>query len=308
MKTLFACLLCCMVLRTCLSAENAPVQRPRITGIDHFSFYTTNPEAVQKLYKGTLGLSSADPVEPGGKWRFIVGKQWIGYAPAPDPKVNDRMDHVAFRTDDAVAMKKYLESKGIKGSEIQTRADKSRAFVVKDPDGYRVEFVERAKNDAIPAVPQSAASQRMIHAGILVRDRAAADKFYRDTLGFRLYWYGGKSKVWHLEHPDWVSMQVPDGTDWFEYMLNVEENPSLKTTGVMNHISLGVKDMDKAEGILRSHGWTPHGDEHQQMGLDGKKQLNVFDADWSRVELMEFTNAEKPCCSDFQGKHPSEGE
>jgi hypothetical protein len=103
---------------------------------------------------------------------------------------------------------------------------------------------------------------------------------------------------------DWVAMQVPDGTDWLEYMLNVEPQPSLRTTGVMNHISLGVVDMRKAQAAVESRGWDPHGDQHIQMGKDGKWQLNLFDPDYSRIELMEFTPVEKPCCSDFQGPHP----
>jgi hypothetical protein len=32
----------------------------------------------------------------------------------------------------------------------------------------------------------------------------------------------------------------------------------------------------------------------------------VFDPDQTRVELMEFTPAQKPCCSVFQGSHPAE--
>ena len=76
--------------------------------------------------------------------------------------------------------------------------------------------------------------------------------------------------------------------------------------GVLNHISLGVADMKKAQAILESHGWKPHGDEKAQMGKDGKWQLNLFDPDLTRIELMEFKPVEKPCCSDFTGPHPSE--
>ena len=173
---------------------------------------------------------------------------------------------------------------------------------VSDPDGDTIEFVERAKSEAKPMPPASACSRRLIHTGAIVRNREAADAFYRDTLGFHVYWHGGHD----ANHTDWLAMQVPDGTDWFEYMLSVEANPDLRTTGVMNHISLGVVDMDKAEAILVSQGWKAHGDEHQQVGMDGKKQLNVFDADFTRIELMEFVPFQKPCCSDFQGKHPSE--
>jgi hypothetical protein len=105
---------------------------------------------------------------------------------------------------------------------------------------------------------------------------------------------------------DWVSLQVPDGSDWLEYMLNHPEQIDLERTGVMNHISLGVPDMPKAQALLELHGWKPHGGEHAQMGRDGKRQLNVFDPDFSRIELMEFKPAEKPCCSDFTAAHPTE--
>jgi catechol 2,3-dioxygenase-like lactoylglutathione lyase family enzyme len=142
----------------------------------------------------------------------------------------------------------------------------------------------------------------MIHVGFLVRSRDAEDHFYRDLLGFHLYWHGGM----HPDETDWVAMQVPDGTDWLEYMLNQTEHPDLRLTGVMNHISLGVADMKKAQAILESHGWKPQDGEKAQMGKDGKWQLNVFDPDLTRIELMGFKPVEKPCCAEFSGPHPSE--
>ena len=86
--------------------------------------------------------------------------------------------------------------------------------------------------------------------------------------------------------------------------LNQPQHPDVRLTGVMNHISYGVVDMKKAQAILESHGWKEHGEEHAQMGRDGKSQLNVFDPDHTRIELMEFKPAEKPCCSEFTGTHP----
>jgi hypothetical protein len=105
---------------------------------------------------------------------------------------------------------------------------------------------------------------------------------------------------------EWFALQVPDGTDWIEYMLNQPEHASLQLTGVMNHISLGVPDIKKAQATLESHGWKPHGDEKAQLGKDGKWQLNLYDPDLVRVELMDFKPVQKPCCSDFTGPHPSE--
>ncbi len=234
------------VLTICAHAQST-VARPRILGIDHVSFYTTQPDGAKGVYGGTLGLASAEPVESGGLVRYMVGRQWVGYSSAPDPKATDRMDHVAFTT-----------------------------------------------NDIAPAkLADSAASRRMIHTGFLVHSRDAEDHFYRDLLGFRLYWHGGMQPG----ETDWVAMQVPDGTDWLEYMLNQTGNPDLRLMGVLNHISLGVVDMKKEQTILESHGWKPHDGEKAQMGKDGKWQLNVFDPDLTRIELMEFKPVERPCCN-----------
>ena len=282
-------------------SQKHQTDRPRITGIDHVAFYTTSPEGLQKLYVQTLGLASAAPVESGETVRYMAGRQWVGYSPAPDPKATDRMDHVAFTTDNIVALRRYLTEKGIKASQIEGRSDHSLSFMTNDPEGHKIEFVERGKEE-VPAPPTSAVSRRMIHVGFLSYNKEAEDHFYREVLGFRPYWHGGmKDNV-----TDWVSIQVPDGTDWLEYMLNQPQHPDLRLTGVMNHFSLGVADMPKAQALLESHGWKTHGDEHAQMGRDGKRQLNVFDTDLTRIELMEFAPAEKPCCSDFTGPHPTE--
>jgi catechol 2,3-dioxygenase-like lactoylglutathione lyase family enzyme len=293
-------------------AQEGTLGRPKITGIDHVDFYTTSAEANTRLYRTVLGLGIAAPTEPGQTQRFIVGEQWVGYSPAPEATATDRMDHIAFTTDDCAALRNYLASKGIKVPDCTGHLqDGSSSFTVKDPEGRRVEFVERPKSPLLGEIRSQIAakagampdpvSRRMIHAGFIVHDRKAEDHFYRDILGFHLYWRGGMQPG----HTDWVAMQVPDGTDWLEYMLNVDAKPSLQLTGVMNHISLGVLDMKQAQAKLEARGWA-HGDEHAQMGKDGKWQLNLFDPDSTRVELMEFTPSKKPCCSEFQGPHPHE--
>lgn len=284
-----------------LAAFSETAKRPRITGIDHVAFYTTAPDGVKHLYAEILGLPSAGPIEPGETVRYMSGSQWVGYSPAPDPNATDRMDHTAFTTANVEALRSYLTSKGLKPGDVETRSNGSKSFFVPDPEGHKIEFVERAKGELVP-VSRNAVSRRMIHVGFLVYNRAAEDHFYREILGFRPYWHGGmKDNV-----TDWVSLQVPDGTDWLEYMLNQPEHPDLKLTGVMNHISYGVSDMKQAQALIESHGWKEHGEEHAQMGRDGKRQLNVFDPDHTRIELMEFKPAEKPCCSDFTAPHPTE--
>jgi catechol 2,3-dioxygenase-like lactoylglutathione lyase family enzyme len=235
----------------------------------------------------------------------MVGKQWVGYSPAPDAQSINRMDHVAFTTENAEAMRAYLASKGVAVPNAVTSSNGFKGFVVKDPEGHRIEFGERTGALAkLQGGQGDSVSRRMIHAGIIVRDRAAEDRFYKDILGFRAYWSGGMRP----ERTDWVAIQVPDGTDWLEYMLNIKSDADQHTTGVMNHISLGVRDMNAAQSMLESHGWQASANEHSQIGKDGKLQLNVYDPDQTRIELMEFKPVDKPCCSEFTGPHPSEDE
>ena len=294
-----------IAITSTLAVSQPAPKRPRITGIDHVAFYTTNETANRHLYFDVLGLSSTAPIEPGQTQRFMLAWQWVGYIPTPDATAADRMDHIAFATDDCRALQHYLVAKEVQVMKdcADSKDGSYRSMMLKDPERHTIEFIQpigllRIGNLGDPV------SRRLIHAGFIVRDRAAEDHFYKDILGFHIYWHGGMQP----DHTDWVAMQVPDGTDWLEYMLNVEANPDLHLTGVMNHISLGVSNMKAAQAKLEAHGWKPHGDEHAQMGKDGKWQLNLFDPDQTRIELMEFTPREKPCCSVFQGKHPSDSE
>ena len=282
-------------------AQTKAAGRPRITGIDHVAFYTTDADGVKNLYVTELGLEQAALTEPSETARYMVGKQWVGFSPAPDPKATDRMDHVAFTTDNITALRRYLVEKGSKPSQIQGHSDHTLSFTVDDPEGHRVEFVEHSKVE-VPAPPASAVSRHIIHTGFIVQSRETEDRFYRDILGFHPYWHGGMKE----NETDWASVQVPDGTDWLEYMLRQPAHPDLQTAGVMNHISLGVADMKQAQALLESHGWKEQGKEHAQLGRDGKWQLNLYDPDLTRVELMEFKPVQKPCCSDFAGPHPTE--
>ena len=296
-----------LALMTTAFAQSAP-KRPKITAIDHVDFYTTSPEANQKLYATVLGLPMAQPVEPRQMQRYVVGSQWVGYSAAPDANPTNRFDHAAFRTENAEVLRQDLAAKGVKTPDSVTKwNDGTASFMVKDPEGNSIEFVQPSRFGSGLEGPLRASdpvSRRMIHVGFVVHDRAAEDKFYRDILGFRPYWFGGMRP----ERTDWVALQVPDGSDWLEYMLNVKPDADLRTVGVMNHISLGVKDMNAAQMKIESHGWSPSATEHSQIGRDGKLQLNVFDPDLTRIELMEFRPVDKPCCSEFTAAHPSENE
>jgi catechol 2,3-dioxygenase-like lactoylglutathione lyase family enzyme len=273
-------------------------QRPPITGIAFARFYTTNPKAAQKFYGETLGYERK---QANGMLLYPINhSQWVELITntAP-PQANNRLAAVAFTTANAAQLQRYLESKGIKSEQPL----KNGQFAVRDPEGNLVIFVERgaAGLPHIDTTSPKATSKRIIHVGFMVTDASKENTFWRDILGFRPYWHGGPKEG----ADNWVSQQVPDGNDWLEYMLNNGPNPTLQHAGVMNHFSLGVVSMpDTIAALARNHCEGPNCTK-SQLGKDGKVQLNLFDPDLTRVEYMEFTPKQDPCCSPFTAKHPS---
>src|SRR5207302_9956090 len=162
MKKLILLFICATF--TLSAASQSKTDHPHITAIDHVSFYTTAPDGVKHLYVDILGLPSAAPIESGETVRYMSGMQSVGYSPAPDPKATDRMDHVAFTTDNIAGLRRYLTQNGLKPGQIQGRSDHSLSFIVDDPEGHHIEFVERAKDESVPPEP-NAVSRHLIHAG-----------------------------------------------------------------------------------------------------------------------------------------------
>jgi lactoylglutathione lyase len=283
--------------------EKAPaVTRPPIVGVAHIGLRTDNLEAARKFYTGFLGFQEPFTVDdPPDKLLLTYFKvndhQYIEVFPElKDPK-QDRLSHISFETTDVEQMRAYLASRGVKvPKKLEPMLDGNRGFDVFDPDGHDVEFVQFMPGSLHTRnfgkfLPDTRISQRIIHLGVVVQDQAKADAFYKDILGFRETWHGGMTD----KETDWVDMQVPEGTDWLEYMLNVH-NPSPKELGVMHHFALGVPSVKAADQTVLKRGMKP---EKPQIGRDGKWQLNLYDPNFTRVELMEPTPVREPCCSPF---------
>jgi catechol 2,3-dioxygenase-like lactoylglutathione lyase family enzyme len=287
-----------------VSGPAAPVPRPAIVGVAHIGLKTDDLAAARKFYTGVLGFQEPFGLDkaPGEGTGLLLtyfkvnDHQYIEMFPElTDPKM-DRLSHISFETTDAEQMRAYLASRGVKVPEkLEPMQDGNRGFDVDDPDGHDVEFVEfrpgslHSRNFG-KYLPDSRISTRIIHVGVVVKDRAAADRFYKDVLGFKLQWQGGMKDT----DIDWVAMRVPEGTDWLEYMLNVN-NPNPHTLGVMYHFSLGVPDIQAGYKLAVERGYKSP--ETPKIGRDGKYQYNLYDPNFTRVELMEPKPVQKPCCS-----------
>jgi catechol 2,3-dioxygenase-like lactoylglutathione lyase family enzyme len=290
------CLLLALVIATApLGAQTA--KRPAITGVAFARFYTTDAAGAQKFYGDTLGFKR---LQANDVWTYPVnGSQWVEILTSPPPpKPNIRIAAVAFTTRNAAGLQRYLSAHGVK-PEMPL---KNGEFGVRDPEGNLVIFVQSGSNKLVANAPPSptATSNRIIHVGFIVRDAAKEDAFWRDILGFHPYWHGGMTE----QRTDWQSIQVPDGSDWLEYMLNLPPTPTLKQAGVMDHFSLGVTHMADAMAALQKNGCEGPNCTNSKVGRDGKVQLNLYDPDLTRVEFMEFTATKEPCCSPLLGKQP----
>jgi catechol 2,3-dioxygenase-like lactoylglutathione lyase family enzyme len=175
-------------------------QRPAITGIAFMRVYASDPAASANFYGKTLGFGHAE--DKGITSYSVNNLQWLEVEPIPSPAPASRLAAVAFTTRDAAALQSYLKAHSV--TIVQPLKD--GIFGVHDPEGNLILFVQEGTHPkGLPIASPDATSRRIIHAGFLVKDRDAEDRFFRDILGFRPYWYGGQKDG----RTDYVSLQTP---------------------------------------------------------------------------------------------------
>jgi len=281
----------------CLAS--AQVGRPKIYGISYVKVKVTDLDKAKVFYGGLLGLR--------------LGLDGCKNEPAPCFAVNPQqrvelirtassdqgwyLTEIGFATSDVAQMRKYLTARGVIASKMSRRTNGQEYFEVQDPEKMMIVFEGVSGNDA-EAQKDGQISNKLFHAGFVVKDLKSEKAFYEDVLGFRLYWKGGFKD----DGLDWYEIQVPDGNNWVEFMLNIPANADHKELGVQNHFSLGVESAGAAATRLRAAGAKEF--DGPEVGRDGKNALDIYDPDWTRVEIMEFVPTGKPCCAEYTGPHP----
>ena len=286
-----------------LSLAAAP-DRPLITGVANIAFRVSNLEAARDFYGHVLGYEefslapSRDEGPPEVIYYKVNDRQYIEISPGLKDEKEDRLMHIGFETDNADRLRDYLAGAGVQvPAKVAKDACGNLSFTVKDPEGHAVEFVQYLP-DSIQGrnsgnfMPDTRLSDHILHVGIHVADRAKADKFYKDILGFRLLWEGGSQS----NPKAWISYMVPNGSDWVEYMTTPNPNPKL--LGDMHHVALEVMDIQKPYETVLTRGYTPA--TRPLVGRDGRWLANFFDPDGSRTELMIRKPVEKPCCTELR--------
>jgi lactoylglutathione lyase len=290
------------VLTLALSVGASAQERPPILGVAHIALKTDDLAAAREYYGKYLGFAEAFSIpNADGTLEVIYFKvndhQYIEVFPGLKGEAEDRLSHIAFETTNAEQLRVYLAAHGVKvPAALRTLPDGNLSFIIKDPDDHVVEFVQYVADGPLGRnfgkfLPVTRVSDHIGHVGFTVSDRAAADRLFKDILGFRDVWHGGMTDAGPTQ---WVDMRVPNGMDHLEYMLEVH-NPTPRTLGVMNHLCLIVPSVAASYKTLLARDMKIA--DPPKIGRDGKWQLNLYDPNLTRGELMEPKPVEKPCCS-----------
>ena len=269
-------------------------QHPRILGISHIAVYAHDYQRSRAFYGSFLGFQEPYSLQnpdgtPSMTFFKINDRQTIELFPERHAG-SDRLNHISLQTDDIEGLRTYLASNGVK---VPPQAHRARignlGFDITDPAGHTVEMVQyMPEGKTILAkgkfMSNNAISDRMTHVGLIVTDLDPEYKFYTNVLGFKETWRGSHSgKVL-----SWINRKVPDGSDYLEFML-FKTPPDAAQSGTAHHLCLQVPNVKAAVAKLKAN---PYYQQYGRpieihVGINRKRQANLFDPDGTRIELME---------------------
>ncbi len=285
----------CLAVVGCSTLRSQTPARPKILGVAHYSIFAHDFEKSRAYYGQFLGFEEPYSLKnpdgtPSMTFFKVNDRQYIEVAPEREAGT-DRLSHLSFETNDIEALRTYLASKGIK---VPAQAHKARignlGFNITDPEGHTLEMVQYMPDSWTAAaygkfMSDKQISKHMMHVGIIVTHLDSELRFYEDVLGFQEIWRGSHSG----DQLSWVNVKVPDGDDYVEFMLYKEAPPPTKR-GTAHHIALEVPEINAAVAKLKATSY--YQDVYKReieihVGVNQKRQANLFDPDGTREELME---------------------
>jgi catechol 2,3-dioxygenase-like lactoylglutathione lyase family enzyme len=284
-----------LLLSTTILWPQTP-QRPHILGVAHIAVFAHDYEKSRSFYGDFLGFEepySLKNKDGSASMTFfkINDHQYIELFPEREAN-SDRLSHISLETDDIEALRVYLASKGVK---VPDHAQPARignlSFNIIDPAGHQVEMVQYMPGGKTVAaygkyMSDTRISSHMTHVGLIVTQLDPEYKFYTEILGFKETWRGSSSGT----VLSWVNLKVPDGDDYIEFMLAKDE-PGPTHRGSAHHLCLQVPDVAASVERLKTRPYFKTYDHPIEIhvGINRKRQANLFDPDGTRTELMEPT-------------------
>jgi lactoylglutathione lyase len=265
-----------LALLAVLGPVRADERRPRILGVSHVAFRTSDLAASLRFYRDFLGLAAVASDPKGGVVFRVNDRQHLALLPGL-VAWEDRLDHVALQVDD--------EEPALAARGLACRRREGEGCFLVDTEGHSLELVRHAAatEPSVPSTEPAPVSSRLLHAGIIVGALDETRRFY-ESLGFREVWRGSRSGT----ELSWTNMRVPDGDDYLEFMLYASK-PAPDDRGVQHHVCLEVPDIEAARSVLagRTEAAGYSRPLEVRVGTNRRRQMNLFDPDGTRVELME---------------------
>ena len=268
----------------------ARTEAPKTEGLGGATIRVSNLEASLGFYRDLLGFPVAFELkDDSGKllsaFLQVNDDQYLELTPNLPAGEDKRMTEIRFQVRDIGSLRRLpLSTPPILGR------DRARAIHFLSPLEQPLGFIEytpksmeaqsRAKFPNAKRI-----SQHLLHAGIVVnrKDVDAALLFYGSVLGFKEFWRGGPEGA----PTAWINMRTEgDRGDYVELMLS-DGHPDRKRLGSMQHICLQVPDIKTAQHLVKERDAKGTQTQKPRVGRNGKWQLNLFDPDGTRVELME---------------------
>ena len=277
-----------------MNDEKDNLLRPKIIGLSHMTFQSSEIERTLAFYRNVLGYEEVLRLNgPDGQLSHalvrINDRQWIELRPEHTPK-SDRLIQFGFQVEDAEVLRSFLASKNVKVPDLISIGETgNKSFYVKDPDGHTVEFIQYIPKgwplrEAGKSPGAKALSNCLMHIGFDVFSMDRSMSFYRDILGCVEMWRGSSDD----KTLAWVQLRLSDDINYIEFML-YDESLSLESLGIFNHFGLEVSSMsatmEEVSKRLSSREY-PRTVEYG-IGKCHHRLANVFDHDGTRVEFME---------------------
>ena len=266
------------------------VKRPQLLGVAKMTIRVRDLGTSTIFYRDLLGFQVIGTKRASRRFR-VNERQSIEVTSGLDP-AQDRLISVTLQTDQVEVMRRYLAARGWRvPATIPVNQWGERVLQVADPEGRGLEFIELPAPKRQMATTLSSQSvlrqisHRIMHAGIIVTSIPPALDFYTGRLALREFWRGSGRDSKYLS---WINMRLPESEDYLELMLYGEDPPGDRR-GSAHHLCLEVPDIEAARKSLESNpGFGSYKRPIEiRVGVNRRRQLNLFDPDGTRSELME---------------------
>lgn len=267
-------------------AISCAAQKFAVDGLAGVNIRVSHLQDSLRFYRDLLGFPVAFELEDS-VFLQINRSQYIELTPDLPPNEDKRMGEIRFQAanlDDLPHLPLATPSVLCK--------DQTRAIHFVSPDEQALAFVlftPQSLEMQKKVLPALRISNRLWHAGIVVprKDLDQALAFYGHQLGFQEFWRGGPEGA----QTAWINMRTQGQRgDYVELMLS-DGQPDRKRLGSMQHICLQVPNIQSALATVQQRDSAKTQTQKPRVGRNKKWQLNLFDPDGTRVELMEPNEA-----------------